>query len=140
MDLSTDQVEMMYYKLDLQTGRWHPGEGLAAAMYVLGDLYERDEDGRCVYVLDSNGKRRPNFVPLDREEIGDTLFAVVMLARRMGVDPESALESTNRKFQDRFRKVEKYSRTASGPPRLLKLRLTTRKVSVTRRSSSSSCV
>jgi MazG family protein len=40
-------------------------------------------------------------------EIGDILFVVVNLARFIGVEPESALKATNRKFRRRFRHVEK---------------------------------
>lgn len=41
------------------------------------------------------------------EEFGDLLFAVVNAARLYGVDPENALEHTNRKFISRFNHVEK---------------------------------
>jgi MazG family protein len=41
-----------------------------------------------------------------RDEIGDVLFVVVNLARRLGVDPESALKGSNRKFRRRFKHVE----------------------------------
>ncbi len=41
-----------------------------------------------------------------REEIGDVLFSLAMLARRRGVDPEAALESANRKFTRRFHAIE----------------------------------
>ncbi|MDE5796049.1 MAG: nucleoside triphosphate pyrophosphohydrolase [Muribaculaceae bacterium] len=40
------------------------------------------------------------------EEFGDLLFAVVNAARLYGVDPENALERTNRKFIKRFNHLE----------------------------------
>jgi XTP/dITP diphosphohydrolase len=40
------------------------------------------------------------------EEFGDVLFSLVNLARFLNVDPELALERTNRKFMDRFNKME----------------------------------
>lgn len=40
------------------------------------------------------------------EEFGDLLFSLVNYARFIGVDPELALEKTNRKFRDRFMRME----------------------------------
>lgn len=40
------------------------------------------------------------------EEIGDLLFAVVNLARKLDVEPETALKRTNRKFRERFGYIE----------------------------------
>lgn len=40
------------------------------------------------------------------DEIGDLLFAAVNLSRKAGVDPTGALDAANRKFRDRFERVE----------------------------------
>lgn len=43
-------------------------------------------------------------------EIGDLLFAMVNLARKLEIDPRAALEGANRRFKERFRKVETLAR------------------------------
>lgn len=40
-------------------------------------------------------------------EIGDLLFVVTNIARWYGVEPETALKATNRKFRRRFRHIER---------------------------------
>jgi len=46
------------------------------------------------------------------EEIGDLLFVVVNLARRLDVEPETALKKTNRKFRERFKFIEQQLKAA----------------------------
>ena len=40
------------------------------------------------------------------EEFGDLLFALANVARRLGIDPEAAIRSTNAKFERRFHAIE----------------------------------
>ena len=44
------------------------------------------------------------------EEFGDLFFTLVNIARRMGIEPESALRGANRKFYQRFSYMEKLCR------------------------------
>lgn len=46
------------------------------------------------------------------EEIGDLLFAVVNLARRLDIEPETALKRTNKKFRRRFKHIETELKTS----------------------------
>jgi MazG family protein len=41
------------------------------------------------------------------EEMGDLLFSIANLARKMGIEPESALRQANEKFTRRFEEVER---------------------------------
>src|SRR6266511_3833985 len=46
------------------------------------------------------------------DELGDVLFTVANAARKAGVNPEEALQSTNRKFIRRFEAMESAARTS----------------------------
>lgn len=47
-----------------------------------------------------------------RDEMGDVLFSIANLARRMGIDPEAALTAANDKFTNRFNALEDSLRVA----------------------------
>lgn len=47
--------------------------------------------------------------PRMAEELGDVLFSLVNYARSLGIDPDEALERTNRKFIRRFQFLERES-------------------------------
>ncbi|MBI2920484.1 MAG: nucleoside triphosphate pyrophosphohydrolase [Planctomycetes bacterium] len=50
------------------------------------------------------------------DEMGDLFFTLANMARKMNVDPESALRRTNDKFMKRFRYVEKALRAQGKAP------------------------
>jgi ATP diphosphatase len=41
-----------------------------------------------------------------QDEVGDLLFSCVNLARKLNIDPETALRGGNAKFERRFRRME----------------------------------
>ncbi|QLK88501.1 nucleoside triphosphate pyrophosphohydrolase [Arsenophonus endosymbiont of Aphis craccivora] len=68
---------------------------------VLAKVHEEIEE-----VLAEINKSEPSQSHIE-EEIGDLLFAVVNLSRHLGHEPELALQKACRKFEHRFRRVEK---------------------------------
>ena len=58
----------------------------------------REELGELERAVGGDGSRE--------EEVGDVLFATVALARRLGVDAESALRRTTRGFAERYERFE----------------------------------
>jgi ATP diphosphatase len=68
----------------------------------LGDVLAKleEEAAELTVEIDAGNARRME------EEYGDLLFVLVNLARHLSVDPETALRSTNAKFERRFRGIE----------------------------------
>ena len=52
--------------------------------------------------LESNPQNKKRLT----DEVGDLLFVAVNLARKAGVDPETALIGCNKKFEERFKYIE----------------------------------
>ena len=69
---------------------------------VSGALDKLDEETQELRSAVENGT---NF----EEELGDVLFAAVKVGRFCGVDPEAALERTNKKFIRRFNYMEEHA-------------------------------
>jgi MazG family protein len=61
-----------------------------------------EEIGELREAVDNNFSKEKQ-----EDEFGDVLFALINYARFINVDPETALEKTNRKFKRRFEYVEK---------------------------------
>jgi XTP/dITP diphosphohydrolase len=60
-----------------------------------------EELGELKQTLRSRSRKR------QEEEMGDFLFSVVNYSRFLGINPESALRGTIRKFVDRFTSIER---------------------------------
>ncbi|HEY8075998.1 MAG TPA: nucleoside triphosphate pyrophosphohydrolase [Labilithrix sp.] len=67
-----------------------------------GVVDKLDEEVRELHVAVDSGETAHI-----REELGDVLFTVVNLARRLGVDAEAALRAANAKFRERFASMER---------------------------------
>ena len=67
-----------------------------------GQIFDKldEEAGELKKAIEENNSEEIS------EEIGDLLFVVVNLARKLGVEPETALKKTNRKFRRRFKFIE----------------------------------
>jgi ATP diphosphatase len=67
-----------------------------------------EEVGELRHELPAAGVKAGRGPAHDRiaDELGDLLFALVNLARRLEVDPEGALRGANAKFDRRFRRIE----------------------------------
>ena len=68
----------------------------AEAREVLAKI--REEIGELEHEI--NAKAEKDFL---EDELGDVFFALTNLARKLDIDPETALRRTNRKFERRFR-------------------------------------
>ena len=79
-----------------------PGTGCSAT-----DRWRRRrQDGKDVEAANADlGAERDPSDPL-AQEVGDLLFAVVNLARKLRVQPTVALDAANKKFRTRFEQVE----------------------------------
>jgi len=66
----------------------------------IAPIYDKISEEIAELKAESDDKER------SEDELGDLLFAVVNLARRLEIDPERALRGACRKFERRFHKIE----------------------------------
>jgi MazG family protein len=69
-----------------------------------GDVVEKIEE-EVAEIKDALASEPGNAARAE-EEMGDLLFAIANLARKLGIEPEGALRRANDKFTNRFRAME----------------------------------
>ncbi len=99
-----ETMPALLYALKMQTTAARAGFDWEAAQEVFAkiaeELSELDEAGKTGSCRDME------------EELGDLLFSVVNLARKLDLDPEFALKRSCSKFAGRFREIEKSAQAA----------------------------
>jgi MazG family protein len=73
---------------------------------IFEKLQEEVDELRAAIETHENSKDEADHAHI-REEIGDLLFVITNIARRLNVEPEAALKLSNRKFRKRFAYIEK---------------------------------
>lgn len=118
-----EQVKRNWEKIKLKQGRKSVLEGVPKSLPAMVKATRIQEKARGVgFDWENAGqvleKVKEEFIELDHEvnkennstkiekEFGDVLFSLINYARFIGVDPESALERTNKKFISRFSFLE----------------------------------
>ena len=71
--------------------------------------WENEEDIREKIIEEFDELSNAHTLEQKIEEYGDILFTLVNAGRRMGIDPEQSLRNSNKKFETRFRSMEKIS-------------------------------
>lgn len=78
-------------------------KGVGFEWEVKEDVWKKVEEEMQEFLEES---RQPDNHRKMEEEFGDLLFSLVNYARFIGINPEDALERTNKKFLKRFRMME----------------------------------
>lgn len=118
-----EEVKRNWEKIKAQEGKQSALEGVPAALPALvkaqrlqekakqvgfewdnlADVWEKVKE-ETAELAAAVAAQSPNAI---QEEWGDLVFSLVNYARFLQIDPEAALSSTNRKFQNRFQAMEK---------------------------------
>jgi len=73
---------------------------------IFGKLHEELDELREAISIHADTNDEADHTHI-REEVGDLLFVITNIARRLNVEPEAALKLSNRKFRRRFNHIEK---------------------------------
>src|SRR5690606_35107824 len=126
--VNVEEVKQNWEKLKLQEGKKSLLEGVPSSLPALikavrlqektaqvgfewegvDDVVAKVEEEFAEFkstLLQENGSNKAR-----EEEFGDLLFSLVNLSRYLHIDPEIALERTNRKFKSRFEYIEQHAR------------------------------
>jgi len=63
-----------------------------------------EEIGELMHEINQNDQEKME------DELGDVFFSLINYARFLKIDPETALEKTNKKFKHRFELMEAYAK------------------------------
>jgi MazG family protein len=119
-----EEVKQNWEKIKLKTAKTRKGllSGVPVSLPAIVKAYRMQEKAKQVGFewenkdqvwdkVDEEMKELKEAVSMNDEknthkEFGDLLFALINYSRFIKVDPEAALDSTNKKFYDRFTKME----------------------------------
>lgn len=74
----------------------------SASVHALDLLSELGEASKELLKATKYGTSEPHYRPEMAEELGDVLYSLCLLAESVGVDLESALQSTLTKYEQRW--------------------------------------
>ncbi len=118
-----EEVKRNWEKLKLKEGKKSVLEGVPNSMPALLKAYRMQEKAKGVgfefkNAEDTWAKVQEEIQEFQQEtdpekqldEMGDVFFALINYARFIGINPEDALEKTNKKFLHRFQKMEQLAK------------------------------
>jgi XTP/dITP diphosphohydrolase len=133
-----DEVKDNWEKLKIQEGKKSVLEGVPASLPPLLKAYRMQEKvkgvgfewkelsqvwDKVVEEMNELKQEVDNKASKERveNEFGDLLFALVNYARYIGINPDDALEKTNKKFISRFQYIEKEAAKEGKDPKEMTL-------------------
>lgn len=118
-----EEVKQNWEKLKLKEGKKSVLEGVPKSLPAMvkafriqekvkgvGFEFENSEDTWAKVQEEINEFKAETEASKREQEFGDVLFSLINYARFTGINPEDALERTNKKFIARFQKIEELSK------------------------------